>query len=60
MEKDIQFTIAEASFIRDLANLPVTLPLSQAAAVAATWANILAKVEALTEAAEIKPTDNGS
>jgi len=59
MEKDIQFTVAEASFIQDLGKIPVNLPLSQAAAVAATWANILAKVEALTEAGDA-PADKPS
>lgn len=50
--KQTQFTAAEAAFLKELSNLPVTMPLAQAAAVAATWASILAKVAALTESAE--------
>jgi hypothetical protein len=57
---NVTFTKAEAEFIGQLAQLPVTLPLAQVTQAAAIWTSILKKVEKLTEGNEEKGGENSA
>jgi hypothetical protein len=45
----MKFTQEEANLIKELAKMPVTVPLNEAAQIGEMWQSIIEKIDALTE-----------
>lgn len=49
----MKFTEQEANLIKELAKMPVSVPLNEAAQIGELWKGIIEKIDALTDKPEV-------